>query len=46
MKNLKKFKDSGLIMLKFGGEGYLWDLNSDSSKKIMYDVKMTRHLNT
>ena len=34
MKNLKEFKDSGLIMLKFGGEGYLWDPSSDSSKKL------------
>ena len=33
-------------MLKFDGGGYFWDPNSNSSNNFMYDVKMTRHLNT
>ena len=37
MKNMNNFQDNVLIMLKFGGGGYFKDLNSKSSKNIMYE---------
>ena len=35
------FLDNGLIMFKFGGGGYIWNLNSNSSRTFMYDLIMT-----
>ena len=35
------FLDNGLIMFKFGGGGYFWNLNSNLSRTFMYDVIMT-----
>ena len=29
------FLDNGLIMFKFGGGGYFWNLNSNSSRTFM-----------
>ena len=41
MKNLHIFQDIGLILLKFGAEGYFWILNPKSMIKFLYDVILT-----
>ena len=41
MKNLDNFHDNNLIMLRFGGGEYSWNLNLNSSSNFMFDVIMT-----